>query len=98
MLCVRKATSDKSDLYVGLWILQEFEVFHSAGGLAELQFDMRTRKYFAILTSVIFERSTLKGRRHDDLRRRRGNKISQGQRANGHNPTSHRQRLDYLPT
>src|SRR6516225_1225540 len=59
---------------------------------------MRTRKYFLVLTSVIFERSTFESRRHHDLRRRRGNKISQGQRANAHNPNNHRQRFDHLPT
>src|SRR6516162_5043921 len=59
---------------------------------------MRTRKYFLVLTSVIFERSTFESRRHHDLRRRRRNKISQGQRANAHNANSRRQRFDHLPT
>src|SRR5215472_13965015 len=59
---------------------------------------MRTRKYFLILPPVIFERSTFESRRHYDLRRRRGNKISQGQRANAHNPNNRRQRFDHLPT
>jgi hypothetical protein len=59
---------------------------------------MRPRKYFLVLTSVIFERSSFESRRHHDLRRRRGNKICQDQRANAHNPNNRRHRLDHLPT
>ena len=36
MFCVRKASSDKGDLDVGTFILQQFEIFHGPGGLAEL--------------------------------------------------------------
>ena len=92
---IAKASSYKGDLHAGIWVLQELEVFDSAGGLAEFQFDMRTSKYFSILTSVIFERSTFKGRRHHDPRRRRGNKMDQGERNDAYNPNN---RSDYFPT
>src|SRR6516162_2731021 len=97
MFCVRKAPNNKSDLHVGLWILQKFEVFNSSSGLAQLQLDMRTRQYFLILTSIIFEGGTFKPRRHYNLQRRRRNKMNQGQRSNAYNPNNGRQ-FQYLPT
>src|SRR6516225_1212327 len=97
MFCVGKAPNNKSDLHVALWILQKLEVFNSSSGLAQLQLDMRTRQYFLILTSIIFEGATFKARRHDNLRRRRRNKMNQGQRSNAYNPNNGHQ-FEYSPT
>src|SRR6516164_11257055 len=96
MLCVGKPASHKGDLHVRIWILQQLEVFDRSSGFAPFQFDVRTRKYFSILTAIIFERSAFKRSRHDDFRRRRRNKINQGERSNAYDPDD-RQCLENLP-
>ena len=98
MFPVRDTSDHKGNLNAGFWILQKLEVFTCASRLAQLQLNVRTRKYFPILSAVMFERRTFESRGYCNFRRWCRNEIDQDERNNAYDSDSRSQSFEQLPT